>query len=284
MSQKEANGEVINKTSNVYSKLSVARSKLNGLNPTGENKYSGYTYFELKDFLPKIMEVNAELSLCSFIDFNEQVATLTILDADNPSEKIIFNSPMKLAEVKGCQPIQNLGAVQTYQRRYLYMMAYEIAESDILNNVQGSDDEPDDINSLTTEWGKLRSELSELQIDFRSEEIKQRIANETGYASQEIDEDVAHVKKTNQVYKKLITEAKENKQPIDEKELKEEIVKLKNNCISYGLVIDSGKTHAWILKVANISTIDERNLDAKGLVALSKALKSILDKWNKQNG
>jgi hypothetical protein len=40
---------------------------------------------------------------------------------------------MAKAELKGAHPIQNLGAVETYQRRYLWMTAMEIVEHDILD-------------------------------------------------------------------------------------------------------------------------------------------------------
>ena len=37
------------------------------------------------------------------------------------------------ANLKGTHPIQNLGAVETYQRRYLYMAALEIVEHDAID-------------------------------------------------------------------------------------------------------------------------------------------------------
>ena len=39
--------------------------------------------------------------------------------------------------LKGAHPIQNLGAIETYKRRYLYLTAYEIVESDYLDAIQG---------------------------------------------------------------------------------------------------------------------------------------------------
>jgi len=40
---------------------------------------------------------------------------------------IHINSPMSSAALKGCHEVQNLGAVQTYLRRYLWVTAMEIA-------------------------------------------------------------------------------------------------------------------------------------------------------------
>ena len=49
---------------------------------------------------------------------------------------------MSTAELKGCHPVQNLGAVQTYLRRYLWTAAFEIVEGDALDATQGNDADP----------------------------------------------------------------------------------------------------------------------------------------------
>jgi hypothetical protein len=46
---------------------------------------------------------------------------------------------MAEANLKGCHPIQNMGAVQTYSRRYLYVSALEIVEHDALDATTGSE-------------------------------------------------------------------------------------------------------------------------------------------------
>jgi hypothetical protein len=43
---------------------------------------------------------------------------------------------MAEANLKGTHPIQNLGAVETYSRRYLYVTALEIVEHDALDSSQ----------------------------------------------------------------------------------------------------------------------------------------------------
>lgn len=126
---------------NIYSKLQNARVQLQNMNlkKTGNNKFAGYTYFELGDFLPKINEIFQELKLFSQITFTNEVATLHIVNSEKPDEIISFTSPMESASLKGTHPIQNLGAVETYQRRYLYMMALEIVEGDPLDATLGKE-------------------------------------------------------------------------------------------------------------------------------------------------
>jgi hypothetical protein len=43
------------------------------------------------------------------------------------------------ANLKGAHPIQNLGAVETYTRRYLWVTAMEIVEHDVLDATTGGD-------------------------------------------------------------------------------------------------------------------------------------------------
>jgi len=104
---------------NVYEKLQHARIKLQNmeLKKSGNNKYAGYVYFELQDFLPQINELLLEYMLFSQITFNKEFATLKIINIEKPEEIIEFTSPMAEASLKGCHPIQNMGAVETYQIR-----------------------------------------------------------------------------------------------------------------------------------------------------------------------
>lgn len=122
----------------IYSKLQKCRVDLQNMNlkKSGYNKFSGYYYYELGDFLPKLNELMLENKMCSVVSFTDELATLNIIDTEDKTQ-ITFTSPMATAELKGCHEIQNLGAVQTYQRRYLYLNAFEIVESDALNGVTG---------------------------------------------------------------------------------------------------------------------------------------------------
>ena len=124
----------------VYKKLQTARIKLQSmtLKKSGHNKFAGYQYFELGDFLPTINEIFHELGLCSVVSFDNELATLKIVDVETGG-MIRFTSPMAEAQLKGCHPIQNLGAVETYQRRYLYVTALEIVEHDALDATTGQD-------------------------------------------------------------------------------------------------------------------------------------------------
>ena len=118
----------------VHLKLMQARVDLQAekLSKSGKNKFAGYSYFELGDFLPQIQNIFFRIGLCGYISFGKELATLTITDVHDQTE-IVITSPMESASLKGVHPIQNLGAVETYNRRYLWMAALEIVEHDILD-------------------------------------------------------------------------------------------------------------------------------------------------------
>lgn len=124
----------------VHKKLMAARIKLQGtqLKKSGLNKFAGYSYFELGDFLPEIQNIFNNLGLCGVVSYDTTHATLCITDVDDGTQ-IVITSPMAEANLKGTHPIQNLGAVETYQRRYLWMTALEIVEHDILDATTGSE-------------------------------------------------------------------------------------------------------------------------------------------------
>jgi hypothetical protein len=118
----------------VYKKLQEARVRLQKtqLTKSGHNAYSNYYYFELGDFMPTVQELFNELGLCGIVSFTKEEAILKIIDIDDSSSETI-TSPMGSAALKGCHEVQNIGATETYQRRYLWMAAMEIVENDILD-------------------------------------------------------------------------------------------------------------------------------------------------------
>lgn len=127
----------------VYKKLQDARIKLQNteLKKSGHNKFAGYKYFELGDFLPAIQNICDQVGLCGLVSFNHDMAFLQIVDTEDGSS-VMFTSPMSSAALKGCHDVQNLGAVQTYLRRYLWVNAFEIVEHDAIEPVTNPDEAP----------------------------------------------------------------------------------------------------------------------------------------------
>jgi hypothetical protein len=115
----------------VHKKLMQARVELQAmpLKKSGHNKFAGYNYFELGDFLPQVNSIFNRIGLCSVVSFDAEYASLTITDVDDGT-MIVITSPMVESSMKGASAIQSLGGLQTYQRRYLYMCACDLVEND----------------------------------------------------------------------------------------------------------------------------------------------------------
>ena len=160
----------------VYSKLSAARAKLRNqvLKKSGLNKFAGYQYFELGDFLHPTLEIFDQLGLIGIVSFTKDEASLAIVDVDGGGE-IVITSPFGSAALKGCHEVQNIGAVETYQRRYLWVAAMEIVEHDALDATTGKKGD-----------GPIHSPRGEANVDDKrmsivvdvSEAIKERMESD----------------------------------------------------------------------------------------------------------
>ena len=129
----------------IFEKLNKARLQFQsmGVKKSGKNAYAGYSYYELSDIIPAINKIADELKFCCVINFTNDLATLDFCDLEK-DEKITFSSPMSSASLKGCHEVQNLGAVETYIKRYLYQNCFEIVEGDALDSTMNPADEKKD--------------------------------------------------------------------------------------------------------------------------------------------
>jgi len=151
----------------VYRKLADARRMMRSrtLKKSGHNKFAGYNYFELGDFLHPALEIFDELGLISIVSFTKEQAELCIVDTVGGGE-IIFTCPFGSAALKGCHEVQNMGACQTYNRRYLYTLALELLEHDALDSTTGSG------NIETIDVGMMIDHLAAIEATTTLEELK----------------------------------------------------------------------------------------------------------------
>lgn len=149
---------------NIYEKLQNMRVELQQKNikKSGFNKYAGYHYFELTDILPTINELQVKYKTFSRILFEKENAKLIIINTENLEESIEFISPLAELSLKGANAIQNIGGVQTYLRRYLYLMAFEVVEADYFDAIQGKIDNAHDYRN------ELIQKLKEKGIDLNT--------------------------------------------------------------------------------------------------------------------
>lgn len=131
-------------TLNVYQKLLKAREMFlqADVQKTGKNMHLSFKYFELDDIVPTATRIFSEVGLIPIVNFTSDVATMKIVNIDNPDEEYIpfvapFNQIAPIISNAGKQAtneMQALGSSITYMRRYLYMIALDICESDSIDS------------------------------------------------------------------------------------------------------------------------------------------------------
>ena len=126
---------------NIYQKLANIRVALqeSKLKKSGKNGFANFEYFTLDDFLPTLNNLMDKYQVFSNFSINGDVASLTFINSEKPQEQVTFTSPVAEAEIKGSTPIQCLGGVHTYLKRYLYLNAFEIVEGDVLDALVGTE-------------------------------------------------------------------------------------------------------------------------------------------------
>ena len=137
---------------NVYQKLLEARVLFmeEDVKKSGKNMKMSYKYFELQDIVPVATPIFQKVGLLPVTTFENDMATMSVINVDNPAEYINFTSPMREIEPiisaktggEVTNAIQRLGSVETYQRRYLYMIALDIVESDSIEPTTGDNPPP----------------------------------------------------------------------------------------------------------------------------------------------
>ena len=125
----------------LYQKLAEIKLELSKaqIKKSGVNKYSGFTYYELADILPAIISLCSKYGVYTYTSYDNDMAKLTAVNTNNPTEQFSITSPMRTFELKGSNAIQVLGGIETYSRRYLYLAMFDIVESDSFDANAGSD-------------------------------------------------------------------------------------------------------------------------------------------------
>lgn len=124
---------------NIYQKLLKARAMFleADVKKTGKNMHLSFKYFELEDIVPTATRIFGEVGIVPLVNFTADTATMTIVNTDNPEETVSFVSPFnQIAPIvsntgkQATNEMMALGSSITYMRRYLYMIALDICESD----------------------------------------------------------------------------------------------------------------------------------------------------------
>lgn len=127
---------------NIYQKLLKARAMFleADVKKTGKNMHLSFKYFELEDIVPTAIRIFNKVGLIPIVNFTNDIVNMSIVNIDNPEETIEFLAPFtQIAPIvsntgkQAINEMQALGSSITYMRRYLYMIALDICESDSID-------------------------------------------------------------------------------------------------------------------------------------------------------
>ena len=159
---------------NLYQKIAKVKGEMAKakLPKTGYNGYTKFNYFQLDDFEPFLEKLCSDYGLVTFFNFTLDTAYMAVINSDEPEQSIEIKSPISIAGKTG-NPMQDIGAMQTYARRYLFMSFFGITESDTLDAVIGKDkpqaqSEKSDTNTVSPTRPSNQSKASGEDADFMS--------------------------------------------------------------------------------------------------------------------
>lgn len=171
---------------NLISKIQVMREELlNGMGKSGKNDYSHYDYFQLKDFIPQVIQLGNKHGVftkywigykkielpakkTTSVQFDEngvkigetiveeenfemkEFAFLEAINMDDPEDTILLEKETGDVRLSGAQAIQNVGGKTTYMKRYMYMDLFEIVENDSIEENTGKPEKVETKKATTT--------------------------------------------------------------------------------------------------------------------------------------
>ena len=160
---------------NIRVKLQNAKMK-----KSGKNKFAGFDYFELADFLPKLNELMQEEGINDLFTIEDGKATLTLIKEEEGKDVqtqvysipfILFDTPVNLKqdtktgeirEIKSMQDIQYLGALNTYYKRYLYLNAFGITDGDVIDAMDNGSTQAKKVMATEKQIAKVKELVSDI--------------------------------------------------------------------------------------------------------------------------
>ena len=132
---------------NIRVELQNAKIKQSGL-----NKFAGFKYYELSDFLPKLNELMLKHKVNDKILIGKEYAELTLVKDDEKQKYtipfVMFDTPKNKNGSESMQPIQYLGALNTYYKRYLYLNAFGITDGEVIDSMDNTNNTVDLIQKI----------------------------------------------------------------------------------------------------------------------------------------
>jgi hypothetical protein len=114
----------------LYKKILLISKEINAMDikKSGYNGFIKYRFVELNDFLPELLDLCDKHNIFPSYNMAEDSASLTLRDLEDGQELVTTINLSKIKFDKGSP--QELGALITYTRRYLFIAAFNISIAD----------------------------------------------------------------------------------------------------------------------------------------------------------
>lgn len=145
---------------------------------SGKNRFAGFEYYELADFLPKLNELMLKEKINDRFTIKDGLAMLELIKGEERQEYTIpfqiFPTPLNKNGSPSMQDIQYLGALNTYYKRYLYLNAFGITDGEVIDsmdsaNLQKGVTFTPNTKEQEQEILNLMAKMKELVIDTNSD-------------------------------------------------------------------------------------------------------------------
>lgn len=191
-----------NKELNLNESIIKIRVKLQNskIKKSGKNKFAGFEYYELGDFLPKLNELMLEENINDLFTIENDEVKLVLMKGEEKQEyKMpfrIFETPLTKDGKQSMQDIQYLGALNTYYKRYLYLNAFGITDGEVIDSMNSEEIK----KPITQETKEIL--ITEKQIELIKMLDQERVKKALEYYEKENIEDLTLVQ-ASQLIKKL---------------------------------------------------------------------------------
>ena len=171
----------MNQIKSLDESIIAIRVKLQNSNikKSGKNKFAGFKYFELADFLPKLNEMMLEEKVNDKFYIDKELAVLEIQKGSEVNRYTIpferFDTPLNKQGQPSMQDIQYLGALNTYYKRYLYLNAFGITDGEVIDSLNNEELKMDDTNYKQL----LMDKLKELGINIQEYAKENKLSSKT---------------------------------------------------------------------------------------------------------
>lgn len=173
------------------------------LKKSGKNKFAGFDYFELADFLPKLNELMLEEKINDRFYIKDDLATLELQKGEEINVYtmpfVLFSTPLtykkdksgnflknkdgEYIQMPSMQDIQYLGALNTYYKRYLYLNAFGITDGEVIdrmdNNELSKNNEPDYRKELIKYCKENNIDMKKIAVDYQL--VGRKLSNDDYY-------------------------------------------------------------------------------------------------------